>query len=247
LQKRIGASMIMVAYTYSKAMNNMNGSNSVGNDNGDSFFIRVPPVDTSQNWGLAGFDRKHMFTFSDIYRLPFGKGHKFLNSGWPAQIFGGFEISSTIVRFSGVPFTVGSSVVSNAPGQTQTANQIKQNVAIYGFSDASLPYFDGSAFAAPASNTLGTTARNILRGPGIVNVDLRVARSFSFLKEGRMKFQLVADAFNAFNHPDFGLPGTTCCWTTNASTGATNYNNFGIITSTVRSARQLQVAGRLTF
>jgi hypothetical protein len=46
-----------------------------------------------------------------------------------------------------------------------------------------------------------------------------------------------AQAFNAFNHPVLGLPGTTV----NASSG------FGVITSTASTQRVLQLSGRIYF
>ena len=61
------------------------------------------------NKGLAGFDRTHTLQIYHVYQLPFGKGHALLNHGLAAQIFGGFQISGTLSRYSGLPFTVGAS------------------------------------------------------------------------------------------------------------------------------------------
>jgi hypothetical protein len=243
VRKRFGGSFITVAYTYAKAMNNING------DNGDGTLWRAYPVSSSLNWARAGFDRPHTLQISDVVQLPFGHGHKWLNHGVAAHIFGGFQFATTLSRFSGTPFTVGSSTNANAGGQAQSAQQIKSDVAILGGHDANTPYFDGTAFTNPAANTIGNTGRNILRGPGFFNIDARISKDFAFFKDGKVKLQLLGEAFNLFNHPSFSNPqaGTFSTPTLNADGSVRTYNNFSVITGTVSSARQLQVGARLTF
>jgi len=187
-----------------------------------------------------------LLNVSYVYQLPFGKGHKFANRGWSNWVIGGWQLSSTITRGSGLPFTVGTSSTLNAPGQNNSSNQISSEVAILGGHDSSHPYFDGSAFANPPANVLGSTGRNILRGPGLFAMNGSVSRIFSF-KENKVKFQLVGEAFNLTNSPVFSNPNSTCCWVTNATTGAVNYNGFAVITNTVSSPRYLQVGGYLRF
>jgi len=119
-------------------------------------------------------------------------------------------------------------------------------VAILGGHDPNTPYFDGSAFANPPSGVLGTTGRDLLRGPGMFAMNASISRIFAF-KEDKLKFQLVGEAFNATNTVIFANPQATCCWVTNASTGATNYNGFAVITGTQSSPRYLQVGGYLRF
>ncbi len=241
VQRRFGSSVIGVSYTFSKAIDNYNG------DNGDGTLWRAYPVSYALNKALAGFDRTHTFQLYHVYELPFGKGHRWLNSGAAAWIFGGFQLSGTLSRFSGLPFTIGSNNSVNAGGQAQSANQIASLVQILGGHDANTPYFDGTAFANPAVGTLGSTGRNLLRGPGFFNMDQSVSRTFRF-KEGKLKLQLVGEAFNLTNSPSFSTPNATFASPTLNSTGAvTSYGNYSVITSTVSSARQLQVGGYLRF
>jgi hypothetical protein len=51
-----------------------------------------------------------------------------------------------------------------------------------------------------------------------------------------MKLQLRLDSFNAFNHPVWGTPNA-----------CENCANFGVVTSTVNNARQLQLSGKIVF
>lgn len=242
-KKRFGISQVNVAYTWSKAMNNING------DNGDGTLFRTWPVSTALAWADAGFDRTHNLQISDILHLPFGHGHKFMNHGISSVIFGGWEVSSTLARTSGSPFTVASSVGVNAGGQSQTANQINPNVTILGGHDTLHPYFDGTAFANPLPSTLGTSGRNLLRGPGFFNLDARIARTFDLMKEGKLKLQLIGDAFSVTNHPNFSNPNASFNAPTLTNGVVTNYNNYSVISSTLANGngRQLQVAARLTF
>jgi hypothetical protein len=241
LKKRFGGSIIGVAYTWSRAIDNYNG------DNGDGSLFRAYPMSYTLNKQLAGFDRKHIFQLYHVYQFPFGKGHKFLNQGVIAQIVGGFQISGSLSRFSGIPFTLGSNNSANAGGQGQTATQINPVVKILGGHDANTPYFDGTAFTNPAVGTLGTTGRDLLRGPGLFNMDENISRTFSF-KEGRIKFQLRGEAFNLTNTPTFSVPNATFAAPTLNSDGSVkSYGNYSVITGTASTARQLQVGARLSF
>ena len=239
VRKRIGGSVIMANYVFSKSIN-------TATDNNDGGLFRNYPLSYSLNKAISGFDRTQTFNLSYVYQLPFGKGHTMLNHGPAAWIAGGWQVSSTLTRASGIPFTVGTSSSLNAPGQgSDTANQISPTVAILGGHDANTPYFDGSAFANPGNGILGTTGRNILRGPGMFAMNGTISRIFPF-KEGKLKFQLVGEAFNATNTVIFNTPQSTCCYVTNAN-GTTGLNGFSVITSTASSPRYLQVGGYLRF
>jgi hypothetical protein len=239
VRKRIGTSLIGASYTYSKAIN-------TGSDNGDGGLFRNYPLSYSLDKSLAGFDRPHTFQFYYIYALPFGKGHTLVNHGWASWVVGGWQLNGTLSRFSGLPFGVGTSSNLNAPGQANAANQINPTVQILGGHDPSHPYYDGSAFSNPANGTLGSTGRNILRGPGLFQLNQSVNRTFAF-KENKFKFQLVGEAFNLTNTVTFANPGGSCCWVSNPTTGAVNYNGFAVIGNTQSSPRYFQVGGYLRF
>ncbi len=208
---------------------------------------------------ISGFDRTHTFVLFHVYELPFGKGHKYFTSGVANKVLGGWQIGGTLSKYSGLPFTVGSGTAVNAGGQTQTATQINPVVKILGGHDALDPYFDGTAFANPAAGTLGTTGRDLLFGPGFFDLDENVTRTFSF-KEGKIKLQIVGEAFNLTNTPSFADPGGTGASPSNTFATptikngvVTSYGGYSVITNVINSeaglggARQLQVAGYLRF
>ena len=243
IRKRIGSSLFEANYSFQKAIDDING------DNGDGTLWRAYPVSYRLNKALSGLNRTQAFTFAYVYQLPFGKGHRWATSGAPNWIIGGWQLSSIVTRYSGLPFTMGTTSAINAGGQANTASQVNPSVQILGGHNSSFPYFDGSAFVNPPGGVLGSTGRNILTGPGYFQMGASIMRNFLF-KEGKIKFQLEGDAFNLTNTPVFNNPGGSCCWTT-TSTGATNYNGFGIITGTANpdgpGPRYIQVGGYLRF
>jgi hypothetical protein len=240
LRKRIGASLIGVNYAFSKAIDEANG------DNGDATLWRAYPVSYRLNKQLSGINRAQTVSIYYVYQLPFGVGHKWANHGVAPYVIGGWQLSSIISRYSGLPFTVGTTSSINAGGQGTSASQVNPTVKILGGHDSNDPYFDGTAFANPPAGVLGSTGRDLLVGPGFFQMNGSISKQFLF-KEGKLKFQLVGEAFNLTNTVVFSNPGGSCCWTTNATTGATNYNGFGTITGTQSTPRYLQVGGYLRF
>jgi hypothetical protein len=240
LRKRFGSSLIGASYTFSKAIDDING------DNNDGSLWRAYPLSFSLDKQLSGINRQQTLQLYYVYHLPFGKGHNLVNHGPAAWIVGDWEITGIISRFSGLPFTIGTASSLNASQQGSSASQAISNVQIMGGHDANDPYFNGNAFVNPPTGVLGTTGRNLLIGPGTFQMNASVSRIFPF-KEGKIKFQLTGEAFNLTNTVVFSNPNATCCWVTNATTGAVNYNNFGVITATQSTPRYLQVGGYLRF
>jgi hypothetical protein len=59
-----------------------------------------------------------------------------------------------------------------------------------------------SAFVAPAAGQTGDAPRNFVRGFGVGQVDVAIRRQFHIFD--KLTGQFRAEAFNIFNHPDFG-------------------------------------------
>src|SRR5690606_38859099 len=83
------------------------------------------------------------------------------------------------------------------------------------------------------AGTFGNAGRNIARGPSYTNVDVSLVRSFTLGSDVRLQFR--AEAFNVFNHPNFGLPVADL-----------NSPNFGRIL-TAGPPRLLQFALKLSY
>jgi hypothetical protein len=115
-----------------------------------------------------------------------------------------------------------------------------QNNSYYGGGNPCFPQLD--PVNNPGDRTYGLH-RNLLRGPGLTNLDIALAKTTSITE--RVKLEFRVEYFNALNHPEFAQP-------THAD-GATNINSnlFGLITTTgsFRGAtpRIGQLGARLTF
>jgi hypothetical protein len=175
--------------------------------------------------------------------LPFGKGKRWAQNGVAGALLGNWQVNGVLSLVSGRPFNVTASGTSlNAPGNTQTADQVKSSVeklggigtAVSGVPDQR--YFDPTAFANVTQVRFGTTGRNILRGPGLENFDLSLFRIFPITERFRIEFR--AESFNFTNTPHFNNPvnGVTA-------------SNFMVITSTNANfpERQFRFGLRLNY
>jgi hypothetical protein len=134
---------------------------------------------------------------------------------------------------SGSPFTPTLSFDNANAGTTSRPNRVCSGE----LSNHTLSrYFDTSCFVAPAQYVFGNSGRNILYGPGVNNVDLGIHRVFRIPGREGMNLEFRAEAFNAFNHPQFANPGSTIGTAT-----------AGVISATAVPNRQIQFALRFAF
>ena len=199
----------------------------------------------NRNNTTTALDRTFNVYIGSSYELPFGKGKAFVHSGPVAYVVGGWTLNGLFSHISGSPFNVIASTAScNCPGlTTQTANQVKTNVAKVGNGLNGQPYFDPLAYAPVTGATLGTSGYFQLRGPGATNLDLSIFRNFPITE--RISLQFRAEALNATNTPHFANPGGTSATSgsnvSNAqfsSTGSiANLNGYDQITSTAQLSR----------
>jgi hypothetical protein len=107
------------------------------------------------------------------------------------------------------------------------------------------PYFDPLAFAPVTDVRFGNSGRNILRGPGLFNLDGSVFRTFKVSE--RFNLQFRAECFGATNTPQFGNPGTTVSsLTKNLDLSIKALNGYTEITS-AGGERNFRFALKLSF
>ena len=169
-----------------------------------------------------------------------------LTSGFISHLVGGWQANWILSRTSGTPFGIASSGTSlNAPGNSQTADQILPNVNILGGHGVGQPYFDPNAFAPVTAVRFGNSGRNILRGPGVFNLDAGIFRKFTITEKVALQFR--AECFGVTNTPQFSNPGTNVSNVSrNADGSIRSLGGFGEITGAT-GERQFRFALRLSF
>jgi hypothetical protein len=80
----------------------------------------------------------------------------------------------------------------------------------------------------------GDSGRNVIIGPGIVELDASLQKSFTITEKSHLDFR--AEFFNTPNHPIFGEPGSTIGTPT-----------YGVIGGTALPSREIQFALKLIF
>ena len=238
LRRQWKGSLLGFSYTLSRAMD-------YADDQDSGLTWNWVPM-LKRNRAVAGFDRTHNAQFYGNYSLPFGAGTNLANHGLVAKIAGGWQANWILSRTSGLPFTVGTSGTSlNSPGNTQTADQILTDVAILGGHGLGQPYFNPAAFAPVTDKRFGNTGRNILRGPGVFNLDGSIFRTFKMNE--RFSLQFRAEAFGMTNTPQFGNPGATVSnLTRNADGSVKSLGGYTEITG-ASGERQYRFAMKVTF
>jgi hypothetical protein len=173
------------------------------------------------------------FTFGGAWQLPFGTGHSLAGQGWAGKVVGGWELSAIYSAQSGLPFTTNLSFDNANAGTTSYPNRVCDGR----ISNHSLArWFDTSCFVAPLSFAFGNEGRNVLTGPGRNNLDFGLHRIFRIPVRESMRLDVRGEAFNLFNHPQFGLPGSTI-----------GNPGVGTITATAAPNRIIQLGLRLAF
>ncbi|MBI4903639.1 MAG: TonB-dependent receptor [Acidobacteria bacterium] len=236
--RRVGRTLLGMSYTFSKSL-------TYGDDADSGLTWNWAPMQ-QRNKALAGFDRTHNFQFYGNFELPFGPKHNIANHGVLGAIAGGWQLNWILSRMSGTSFNVASSGTSvNAPGNTQTADQVKPEVQILGGHGVGQSYFDPLAFAAVTEVRFGTTGRNILRGPGVFNIDSSLFRTFRMTE--RFGLQVRAEMFGVTNSPVFNNPGNTVSsMTLNADRTVRALNGYTEITG-AGGERVIRFAAKFTF
>jgi hypothetical protein len=219
------------SYTFSKFLENTNDTGTtIGRDAGPYSNLYNRRAD----YGPSANDVRHRFLFSSVYELPFGAGKPYLSKGVLGAIVGGWGLGNVTLLQSGPPISVTTNTNNtNAFSAGSQRPDVLRDPNLPSDQQSIARWFDTSAFAQPAIYTFGNAGRNIVRAPGIFNMDFSVMRNFRFTE--RVQLQFRGEFFNALNHTNFSPPAGTF--------GAAG---FGTISAS-GPARQIQVGMRLAF
>ena len=197
--------------------------------------------------GNDGFVRRQQIIVYGLYELPFGR-NKMIGShvnGVTNQIIGGWQLSPIVNYSSGLPFTLSfggcaASVPSSAPCYVN-GNPGQFHSHVTGFPGNNLSFFDaqplGQVFTATTLGEIGSIGRNSVFGPHFFNTDLAIQKNFPIHEAMFAQFRM--DAFNLFNHINYGSPSGNIQSPGSISSGAGKDGTS--------NPRQLQFAVRFQF
>lgn len=236
------------AYTYSKTF-----------DSGSAQRDVVPDAyNTSNLWGAASYDRRHVLVINGIYELPIFRDRSKLTG----KLLGGWTLSAVSQMQTGTPFSIipvtdedyaglgtGSgrqfwNLNGSVPKLTQQyANNRTDSNFWFNVTNP-----DGTpVFTRPANGTIVTArVRNLIYAPGFQNHNIGIFKDFT-IKEGHV-ITFRAEGFNWPNHPNWNGPDTNPNNIVVGSDGKVNLSSssFGKITGK-NSQRELQFALRYQF
>ncbi len=187
------------------------------------------------SWGDLAYDVRQNLYIQSSYPLPLG--HSMALRNW--------TLSGVASIRSGLPLNV---TVSRATTAMADGNNTEQRPNLVPGVSLTPPggqtinnWINRAAFSVPANNTWGDAGTDILRGPGLFQIDTAISKRINITE--RTNLMLRMEVFNVFNHPQLGNPNV-------------NFSSplFGQITSISNTtpigtgtARSVQFAARFTF
>jgi len=263
------------SYTWSKAIDTNEAY--LGGDFVQTEAISPYPTNKKLERGLAGFDIAQVFHFNAIYNFP-----KVSGAAMMGKLLNGWSTGGILSLQTGPPFDVQLQTQRSRSGVLGGGNPTGYGSAsdrpdlVPGRNNSNITsgtsagcagvpagqkvgtpnlWYDPCAFTVQQAGFLGTAGRNILRGPGLANLDFSLTKdtALSFLGEGG-KLQFRADIFNLLNHPNFITPALGATGSNSGgivfagnAVGNPALATAGVITATTTTSRQLQLSLRLIF
>lgn len=189
----------------------------------------IDPLDHSQNLHVSG-----------LYDLPFGHGRTFgaKVGPWMNRLIGGWQLNTITQWHTGLPLTI-TGANNFAATRPNYIPGVKVKLAHPTVSE----WFNTEAFKNPPNYTFGNVPRTLpnVRGPSATNSDISLIKTTSITE--KVRSELRVEAFNALNHPIFGMPNMTF---SPGSDGLNQSGTFGTITSAT-AGREIQFALKLLF
>jgi carboxypeptidase family protein len=248
---------LITSYTWSHSIDNGSGFENSG------FGVRgTNPYFGNLNVGDSSQDARQRLVLGYGYQVP--SLHRLMNWA-PDKVFGGWKVTGITTFQTGFPINISTTSFTSLTcdafsfyGCDDNPNQVKAVSTNLDPRNSSFTspvggnvrqnyWFDPSAFAnvprctfvagvlqnGAVCGQFGNAGRNTIHGPGINNFDMSLQKDTKIGE--RASLQIGIEAFNLFNHTQFGQPS-----------GNINSANFGRITSAA-AGRIAQLRGKITF
>ncbi|MGC1256549.1 MAG: hypothetical protein WA867_13395, partial [Candidatus Acidiferrales bacterium] len=251
-------------YTYSHSLD----ANSNGGINPfsvvNSILNQINPFNPRADYATSDNDVRHNVSANYIYALPFKTESKMLN-----YAVAGWQLSGNFFWHTGFPFSIvdGAAVAAIQGDNLEFSTVLAQPSSTFttrSFTNSNpcatglitgVPCFGFAGSGAtnilnPSTNFVGAVGRNAFVGPGFFGADFSIRKMFDLTE--RLKFQLGLNAYNVFNHLNYGTVSPN-------SSGADGPFGFTVLTATMPTSpygafaaaatdqRIVQIQGKLVF
>ena len=188
----------LVSFSWSRLI--QTGGNTTGFVSLHRFRSRNLPLAATR--GVTDFHIPRRLMLSGGFDLPFGPTKPLLRRGLASRILQGWSIRAIsnlqdggwlTVTLPGDPLDAGSEA-SQWPDRVRDANlPVSQRTPSR--------WFDTTAFTMPPAFQYGNSGRGVVKGPGLLNLDMSLRRTFLLSEKQRLEARL--EAFNATNRSNF--------------------------------------------
>ncbi|HEY6346572.1 MAG TPA: carboxypeptidase regulatory-like domain-containing protein [Bryobacteraceae bacterium] len=245
--KRFSQGLSLISsYTFSKSIDDSSGIRVQGYDTlfpQNSYCIRCER-------GLSAFDVRNRWVTSALYELPVGRGKLLnINNRFANGVIGGWQTGGLVTVQSGVPATLSIGGVDNSETTAGYDRPSATGAPLYVSNQSPAQWFNPAAFVEAPPGTYGNVGRDTMIVPGTFIVNAEVHKEFRMphLENHRLQFRL--ETFNTLNHPNWGEPNVNILAgaATPGQPSTYPHQNFGVITTTAQTMRQLQLGLKYTF
>ena len=247
LNKRYSGGLSWLAnYTFSKSLSNVTNVYAGGTGAPlDAYHLALQKTTSS-------YDQPQVVKVGVNYEIPMGKGKRFggnMNSfanavvgGWKVQYIGNYS-SGTPLSFAANAAAAGTNLGTNRAQLVNPAgaglgvpfNSATFNAALINVANTNNAYLNTQYIKQPAAFTFGNSGPTVPQIRGFAGRSENMALQKNWAFRERARFQLRAEALNAFNRHTFGGISTN-----------PNSATFGNVTS-VSGNRVMQLGARIDF
>lgn len=250
------------SYTYSHALDEVSNAGVLPFSVITSIENQINPYNLRDNYASADYDARHQLSASYIYLLPFKSSNRLVNT-----VAGGWQLSGTMFYRTGFPFSVidgatigglaadnlsalpnGNTILLQPEFSRRNFGSVDNCVvtACFGIAGtgSTAPYL-----FSPATNFTGDiVGRNAFRGPGFLGGDMSLRKNFQVTE--RVGLQIGLNAYNWFNHANYGAPypSTAAPFFGEAQfTQTPPTSPYGAFAAAATDARIAQLTAKVTF
>ena len=233
---------VLAAYTWSKSMDPKSAAAAVGGDVA-GWSGPQDSHDIAADYARSDYDVGQRIAVSVIYKLPIGTGKAVAGTAnhFENALIGGWQVNGIGIAQGGFPFPISANDI-NFVNQcySERANQVGKPYPS-GFHKSISEWFNPTAFAQPEEGAFGNSPRNVIRAPGIANIDFSLFKNFKAGEHFDIQFRY--ESFNFLNHPQFAQPDASV----DDYNADSTLNHFGVISSQANAGRENQFALKILF